>query len=115
MGVHNSPAVRDNWRHDGLNPAHPISEHMGQTRFEEIKRYFHASLPDQPKETLLGRSKVDVVWINCAKASSQRYQVPPSHIAVDECMMRATGRPPTPTRFQVSLLDRLLSLQTVAT
>ena len=41
MGVHNSPAVRDYWRHDGLNPAYPISEHMGQTLFEEIKRYFH--------------------------------------------------------------------------
>ena len=70
MGVHNSPAVQNNWRHDGFNPAHPISEHMGQTRFEEIKRYLHASPPDQPKETLLGRSKVDVVWINCAKAHS---------------------------------------------
>ena len=55
MGVHNSPAVQDYWRHDGLNPAHPISEHMGQTRFEEIKRYFHVSPPDRPKETPLGR------------------------------------------------------------
>ena len=38
MGVHNSPVVRDYWRQDGLNPAHPISENMGQTRFEEIKK-----------------------------------------------------------------------------
>ena len=38
MGVHNSPAVQDYWRHDGLNPAHPISEHMGQARSEGIKR-----------------------------------------------------------------------------
>ena len=65
MGVHNSSAVRDYWRHDGLNLAHPISEYMGQTQFEEIGGYFHVSPPDQPKETPLGRrlwhSKVDDV------------------------------------------------------
>jgi hypothetical protein len=31
MGVHSSPAVRDYWRHNGLNPTHPICEYMGQT------------------------------------------------------------------------------------
>ena len=76
MGVHNPPAVRDYWRHDGLNPAHPISKHMGQTRFEEIKRYFHVSPPDRPKETPLGRrlwhSKVDEVLDQLCE-SSQRY------------------------------------------
>ena len=120
MGVHNSPAVQDYWRHDGLNPAHPISEHMGQTRFEEIMRCFHVSPPDQPKETPLGRrlwhSKVDVI-LNQLREISQRYRVPSSHIAVDECMMRATGWSP-PTRCQVSLLNRALSftaLQTMAT
>ena len=74
MRVHNSSVVRDNWRFDGLNPAYPIFEHMGQTRFEEIKRYLDASPPDQPKETSLGRrlwySKLDVVWINCVKVHS---------------------------------------------
>ena len=97
LGVHNSPAVQDYWRHDGLNPAHPISEHMGQTRFEEMKRYFHLSPPDRPKETLLRRrlwhSKVDEV-LDQLSESSQRYRVPSSHIAVDECVMRATGRSP---------------------
>ena len=65
MEVHNSPAVRDYWRHDGLNLAHPISKHMGQTQFEEAKRNFQVSPPGQPKETPLGRrlwySKVDEV------------------------------------------------------
>jgi len=37
IGVHSSPAVRDYWRHNGLNPTHPICEYMGQTQFEEIK------------------------------------------------------------------------------
>ena len=38
MGVHKSPAVRGDWRYDGLNLAYLISEHMSQTRFEEIKK-----------------------------------------------------------------------------
>ena len=98
MGVHSSPAVRDYWRHDGLNPAHPISEHMGQTRFEEIKRYFHVSPPDRPKEILLGRrlwhSIVVHEVLDQLSESSQHYRVPSSHIAVDECMMRAIGWSP---------------------
>jgi hypothetical protein len=49
MGVHSSPTVRDYRRHNGLNPTHPICEYMDQTRFEEIKRYSHASSPDLPK------------------------------------------------------------------
>jgi len=51
MGVYSSPAVRDYRKHDGLNPAHPIYEYMGQTSFEKIKRYFHVSSPDLPKIT----------------------------------------------------------------
>ena len=97
IGVHNSPAVRDYWRHDGLNPARPISEHMGQARFEEIKRYFHVSPPDQPKERPLGRrlwySKVVAIF-DQPRESLQRYRVPPSYITVGECVMQATGRSP---------------------
>ena len=109
MGVHNSPAVRDYWRQDGLNPAHPISVHMGQTRFEEIKRYFHLSPPDRPKETPLGRrlwhSKVDEV-LDQLRESSQRNRVPSSHIAVDECMMRATGRSPDTYKMPSKPVER---------
>jgi hypothetical protein len=46
MGVHCSPAIADYWKHDGLYPKHPIAEWMSQTRFEQIKRYFHVSSPD---------------------------------------------------------------------
>jgi len=31
LGVHSSPAVRVYWRHNALNPTHPIWEYMGQT------------------------------------------------------------------------------------
>ena len=36
MGVHCSPAVKDYWKHERLNPTHPIRDYMGLTRFEEI-------------------------------------------------------------------------------
>jgi hypothetical protein len=43
MGVYCSPAIADYWKHDGLNPKHPVAEWMRETRFEQIKRYFHVS------------------------------------------------------------------------
>ena len=55
MGVHCSPAVKDYWKHDGLNPTHPIRDYMGLTRFEEIKRHFHVTPPDAPRESATGR------------------------------------------------------------
>jgi len=55
MGVHSSPSVADYWKHDGLNPAHPIAQFMSQTRFEQIKRYFHVSSPKLELVTPTGR------------------------------------------------------------
>jgi len=76
MGVHSSPAVKDYWRHDGLNHTHPICEYMGQTQFEEMKRYFHVSSPDLPKIAPTGRrlwhSKVDVILEQHRKRSLKR-------------------------------------------
>jgi len=97
MGVHSSPAVRDYGRHNGLNPTHPICEYMGQTRFEEIKRYFHVSSPDLPKIAPTGRrlchSKVDLI-LDQLRKSSHQYRMPSTHVSLDECMIRATGRSP---------------------
>jgi hypothetical protein len=97
MGVHSFPAVRDYWRHNELNPTHSICEYMGQIRFVEIKRYFHVSSPDLPKIATTGRrlwhSKVDLILDQLWK-SSQQYRMPSTHISLDECMIRATGRSP---------------------
>jgi hypothetical protein len=41
MGVHQSPAIADYWKHDDQNPLHPIRTHMSRTRFEQIKRYLN--------------------------------------------------------------------------
>jgi len=43
IGVHSSPAVRDYWKYNQLNPTHSIHEHIGPTWFEEIKIFFHVS------------------------------------------------------------------------
>jgi hypothetical protein len=52
MGVQCSPAIADYWKHDRLDPKHPIAEWMSQARFEQIKRYFHVSSPDIELQTL---------------------------------------------------------------
>jgi len=40
MGVHSAPAVRDYWRHNGLNPTHPICEYMGKHDLRRVKGTF---------------------------------------------------------------------------
>jgi hypothetical protein len=60
-----SPAIADYWNYDGLNPKHSIAQWMSQTRFEQIKRYFHVSSPGIELHTASGRRlwhvKVDPV------------------------------------------------------
>ena len=95
MGVHSSPSVADYWKHDGLNPAHPIAQFMSQTRFEQIKQYFHVSSPKLELVTPTGRrlwhAKVDPVLEQLRK-SSKAYRMPSTNVAVDEAMIRCTGR-----------------------
>jgi hypothetical protein len=50
MGVHQSPAIADYWKHDDQNPLHPIRTDMSQTRIEQIKRYLHIESPSVLKE-----------------------------------------------------------------
>ena len=58
-------------------------------------------------------SKVDVA-LDQLHEYPQRYRNNPSHIAVDECMTEATGRPPD-TYGIPSLLDRALSFTVLQT
>jgi hypothetical protein len=55
MNVHCSPAVKDDWKTEGINVSQPASGFMGQTRLEQIKRYFHLAAPDIPFCTPCGR------------------------------------------------------------
>jgi hypothetical protein len=96
MGVHVSPAVADYWKHDGMNPSHPITQWMSQTRYEQIKRYFHVASPDaelfdKDRKKRLWHAKVDPV-LDQLRKSSKAYRMPSSNVAVDEAMIRCTGR-----------------------
>lgn len=57
MGIFSgkSSSIREFWVKDGLHPAHDTSRFMSQTRFEQIKRYFHVSDPDAPKISPQGK------------------------------------------------------------
>jgi hypothetical protein len=100
MGVHQSPAIADYWKHDDQTPLHPIRTHMSQTRFEQIKRYLHIESPSVPKEkkdpstgkvTRFWHSKVDPILAQL-RESSQHYRTPSTNVAIDEAMIRSTGR-----------------------
>lgn len=96
MGVVQLGAVRDYWRRDGLFPSHDISDYMSQTRFEDIKRYLHITPPDtaaydSTSKRRLWHQKVDPL-LNQLRHASQAYRVPSSNIAIDEAIIRCTGR-----------------------
>lgn len=97
MGVVQEPSVSDYWRreHDPLWPRHDFCDYMSQTRFEEIKRYFHISEIDAPKVgdggKRLSHSKVDPLLIQL-RQSSQVYRIPESNVTIDGAMMRFLGR-----------------------
>ena len=42
-----SAAAREFWLHAQHHPTHHINKFMSQTRFEQIKRYFHLSNPEE--------------------------------------------------------------------
>ena len=96
MGVCSAPAVKDYWsRDDSLTAIHPIRDYMSQTRFEQIKKYYHVAALDAPTHAATGRclwySKVDPL-LDQLRYSYQQYRMPSTHTATDECMIRAIGR-----------------------
>lgn len=95
VGVHGSPSIPDYWKHDFLNPTHPITDFMTQTRFEQIKRFFHIFDPDGETITATGHrlwhAKVDPLLDKLQK-SAQAYRLPSTNVSIDEAMIRCTGR-----------------------
>jgi hypothetical protein len=69
---------------------------MSQTRFEEIKRYFHITGPTVDKiDPITGKkawhAKVDHL-LEQVRAASQKYRLPGTNMTFDEAMVRFTGR-----------------------
>lgn len=97
MGLVKELALGDYWRgeHDPLWPRHDFCDYMSQTRFEEIKRYFHIADINTPKISPCGRrlwhNKVDPL-LDQLRHASQTYRIPESNVTIDEAMMRFVGR-----------------------
>lgn len=80
------------WRRDGRllsRDGLPTISYMNQMRFEQLRRYFHVSPPDQ--DGPLWHSKIDPL-LDQIRNASQQYRVPSSNITMDEAMIRFTGR-----------------------
>jgi hypothetical protein len=95
MGVVGLPAVRDYWSTDGLLPSHDICHYMSLTRWEDIKGYLHIASPDaathDPTGKKLWHQKIDPL-LNQVRYAAQSYRIPSSNIAIDEAIIRYTGR-----------------------
>jgi hypothetical protein len=63
---------------------------MGQTRFEEIKRWFHLS----PPQTLARRRFFDKLepLSSHLQERFQQFVIPATEVSIDEMMVRFTGR-----------------------
>src|SRR2546421_1316880 len=68
-----------------------VADYMPETRFQQILRYIHTSLlpPDQPNTEWY--DKVEPV-AGLLRANFRRYISPASCVAVDEMMVKCTGR-----------------------
>jgi len=90
MGLYRNAAVGEYWNKDGTSPTNNITSYMGQTRFEEIKRWFHISPPATfPRNGWY--EKLQPLTGNLERRF-QLYVLPASQVAVDEMMVRFTGR-----------------------
>jgi len=101
MGVHKSIRVGLYWEKSDEFPRHEITEYMSKFRFEQLKRYFHISLPSQPNTDRQNPSqppacqhwtqKLQPLATNLERRF-QSYLLPATNVAIDEMMVRFTGR-----------------------
>jgi hypothetical protein len=102
MGVTREPSVKDYWRNDdGCNSVHRFTEFMSLSRFEQIKRYIHISLPQEDDGKLTPESENErpdlwyskVAWLlDHLEACSRSFRTVGSNVSVDEVMIQFTGR-----------------------
>ena len=100
MGVYHFPTIYDYWRTDWLAPTVSITQKMTRDRYILLRKYIHCSNPDQEDlETIgLGRYKQAVWYKKLLPFASEirknwgLLRTPGSHVAIDECMIKETGR-----------------------
>ena len=114
IGIHKENRLEDHWKAStpGVQrPTHPILKYMPYERFQQLLRRIRIFPPSSPAEdsphTNFTRVKE---WSTHIQRMSLYFYIPGTSIAVDECMIRFTGRSkatvtiptkPTPTGFKV--------------
>jgi len=107
MGIHRETRYKDHWSTSPGKPVHPIVQVMTYDRFEQLLRRLRLCNAKNTKKSPYDR--VDE-WSRHVQQASTRYYNPGDTIAVDECMIRFTGRSketvtirtkPTPTGFKI--------------
>ena len=91
MGVFPSAQVGDYWSRDSQFPFHRIGMYISQNRFEQLKRYFHISPPYNSLPRSQWYQKLQPL-ADILSARFRTYFLPASDVAVDEMMVRFTGR-----------------------
>ena len=111
ISIHAENSLQDYWKaySEVTNrPIHPITQYITFDRFHLLHRQLRISAQEDP--ALPRPFCIASEWSNQLKQASLRLYKPGSNIAVDECIIRFTGRSkqkvtipnkPTPTGFKV--------------
>ena len=106
MGVWGAIPIHNFWR-PGKVVFKELQEAISETRFTQIKRYFHVSDPrteafeplDSDDEELYDEDRFDDIWwykmeplVGRFRQACTRYYAPSDSIAIDESMVRCFGR-----------------------
>ena len=96
IGIHTEKRVADYWVASTpgiLKPTHPIIKWMTYARFQLIFRYIRIFPPFESTSSSIERMILRVSeWSSHIQEVSAELFVPGTHIAVDECIIRFTGR-----------------------
>lgn len=93
MGLHCESDVEDYWNTNPVDgPLHlEVTKHIALGRFQQIDRFLHVSPPCPPGQRQSAFEKVEPLSTYLLARCKQLY-TPHTHLAVDEVMVRFTGR-----------------------
>lgn len=101
MGIFHFPTIHDYWRTDGIAPvASIITEKMTRNRYVLLRKYIHCSDPSEEDQFIIGTGRYkQPVWYkkmlpfaNEIRNNWRKLRTPSSHTAIDEYMIKETGR-----------------------
>jgi len=106
MGVFPSAQVSDYWRHDSNYPFHRIGLYNISEPFRATQCYFHISPPYESLPRSQWYQKVQPLASILPSARFYAYLLPASNVAVDEKMIRFTGRSAHTTQIRGKPIPR---------